>query len=114
MTRVFVYEHMCVGGAGPAEAIPRAASLFPEGRAMPADASPIDMPNFPWVVKPRFGAGSQETQTIGGHVAFSTSPGHLGEKVIQPFVPGRPASVAFLIGRRQTIALQPASQDLSD
>jgi predicted ATP-grasp superfamily ATP-dependent carboligase len=33
---------------------------------------------------------------------------------VQPFIPGRPASVAFLIGPRQTVALAPAWQHLSD
>jgi predicted ATP-grasp superfamily ATP-dependent carboligase len=86
----------------------------PTPRTLAADASPLDMPSFPWVLKPRFGAGSQETEKIDGQTAFSTSHGELGEKVIQPFIPGRSASVAFLIGRRQTIAMEPASQHLSD
>lgn len=86
----------------------------PTPRTLPRDASPFDMPAFPWVLKPRFGAGSLETQLIDGQTAFSTSRGHLGEKVIQPFVPGLAASVAFLIGPRQTIALEPAAQHLSD
>jgi predicted ATP-grasp superfamily ATP-dependent carboligase len=34
--------------------------------------------------------------------------------LVQPLVSGQPASVAFLIGPRQTIALAPAAQHLSD
>jgi tyramine---L-glutamate ligase len=86
----------------------------PTPRTLPGDASPFEVPHFPWVVKPRFGAGSQETQKIDGSVAFSTSRGHFGEKVIQPFVPGVAASVAFLLGPAQTITLEPAAQHLSD
>jgi tyramine---L-glutamate ligase len=86
----------------------------PTPRTLPGDASPFEMTDFPRVTKPRFGAGSQETQKVDGSVAFSTSPGHFGEKVIQPFVPGVAASVAFLIGPAQTIALEPAAQHLSD
>lgn len=86
----------------------------PTPRTLPGDASPFDMPNFPWVLKPRFGAGSQETQMIDGQSAFSTSRGHLGEKVVQPFISGRAASVAFLIGPAQMIVLEPAAQHLSD
>lgn len=66
----------------------------------------------PWVVKPRLGAGSQETYLVsGGHVRHH--PGTVRGMIVQPFVPGRAASVAFLIGPRQTIALAPAWQDLS-
>src|SRR5262249_15605905 len=36
------------------------------------------------------------------------------EFVLQPFAPGRPASVAFLLGPGQEVALPPASQHLSD
>lgn len=34
--------------------------------------------------------------------------------IVQPLVRGRPASVAFLIGLRQKVALMPAWQDTSD
>jgi predicted ATP-grasp superfamily ATP-dependent carboligase len=54
------------------------------------------------VVKPRYGAGSQDTYLISA------------DTIVQPFVAGQPASVSFLIGPRQTIPLLPASQDISD
>ena len=55
-----------------------------------------------FVAKPRYGAGSQDTFLLAG------------DTIVQPFVPGRPASVSFLIGPRQTVALMPAWQDISD
>ncbi len=75
---------------------------------------------FPAVLKPRDGAGSQATffiqrkedvqraRTIARHEGFT------GELLIQSFIPGRPVSVAFLLGAQQLIALPPASQELSD
>jgi predicted ATP-grasp superfamily ATP-dependent carboligase len=70
-------------------------------------------PPLPWVVKPRYGAGSQDTRLVTD--PRSALPyGPLGEMVVQPYVPGQPASVAFLIGPRQTIALAPAAQHISD
>jgi predicted ATP-grasp superfamily ATP-dependent carboligase len=68
------------------------------------------------VCKPRYGAGSQETflTTFGGWLSMAMPAGPLGEMIVQPFVPGLAASVAFLIGPRQTVILCPAEQLLSD
>ena len=76
-----------------------------------ASLAPLVRPTLRFVVKPRFGAGSQET--------FLTDSPNLetsrhGEIIVQQFVPGRPASVAFLIGPRQVLVLPPAWQDLAD
>jgi hypothetical protein len=64
----------------------------------------------PVVVKPRDGAGSWATFLVreGNGVE---RPGNF---IAQDFVEGRPASVAFLIGPKQTIPLVPAFQRLSD
>jgi predicted ATP-grasp superfamily ATP-dependent carboligase len=37
-----------------------------------------------------------------------------GEMILQPFVPGRPASVAFLLGAVAAVSLPPTAQHLSD
>jgi predicted ATP-grasp superfamily ATP-dependent carboligase len=74
---------------------------------------------FPAVLKPRFGAGSQATCLVqrpedlfGCLVAVaSEEPG--GGMLLQPFVAGMPASVAFLLGPNQTVPLAPAAQHLS-
>lgn len=89
----------------------------------------------PFVRKPRFGAGSQETYLLdasrslnrplpppnwGGKggverplASEAGAVGEIGPLIEQPFVPGFAASVAFLIGSRQTITLPPAQQRLS-
>jgi tyramine---L-glutamate ligase len=74
---------------------------------------------FPAVCKPRYGAGSQATflarnseelQACERQAAVGES---LGQRIIQPFIPGRPASVAFLTGGPEAIALLPTEQILS-
>jgi predicted ATP-grasp superfamily ATP-dependent carboligase len=74
---------------------------------------------FPAVCKPRHGAGSQTTflvrgpDELPGCLAGARAEGWEGELLLQPFVPGRPASVALLLGPGQEIALPPAWQRLS-
>jgi len=74
---------------------------------------------FPAVWKPRYGAGSQATFLV--HTAAelaacadqARTEGWRGESILQPFVPGLPASVALLLGPRQQMALLPGEQTLS-
>jgi hypothetical protein len=74
---------------------------------------------FPAVWKPRYGAGSQATFRVQAEgelaawVAQARAEGWEGEAILQPFVPGLPASVAWLLGPRQQVALLPARQILS-
>jgi predicted ATP-grasp superfamily ATP-dependent carboligase len=74
---------------------------------------------FPAVLKPRRGAGSQATflvrcpEELAGCAARATAEGWSDELIVQPFVPGQPTSVAFLLGPRRQLALLPASQHLS-
>jgi predicted ATP-grasp superfamily ATP-dependent carboligase len=87
-----------------------------------------ELPPFvpPWIVKPRFGAGAVGVRVQDSHPhPFSHKAGR-GEQekargdveiegeVIQPLIVGRAASVAFLIGPKQTMALAPCWQDLDD
>jgi predicted ATP-grasp superfamily ATP-dependent carboligase len=76
---------------------------------------------FPVVCKPRFGAGSQGTALIRDlddyRAYLEDNERHgaaLGEAIVGPWMPGVPASVAFLAGPRQCIALPAAEQCLSD
>ena len=75
--------------------------------------------DWPWVVKPRIGAGSQATFLIAGHASLEPAlvcarqEWPHGEWIIQQYVAGQPASVALLIGPQQTIALAPVRQHLS-
>jgi tyramine---L-glutamate ligase len=67
---------------------------------------------FPAVCKPRRGAGSQETYLI--HDQAELRRFRATESVVQPYIRGMPASVAFLLGPRQRLVLPPAAQHLSD
>ena len=79
-------------------------------------------PYHPAVWKPRFGAGSAATmllRTRADEERFWESVGSNWddfetELMVQDFVPGRAASVAFLIGPGQTVPLLPTFQHLSD
>jgi predicted ATP-grasp superfamily ATP-dependent carboligase len=67
---------------------------------------------FPLVCKPRFGAGSQAMRLV-------REPGELtgiteNSLLMQPWLPGRAASVAVILGDQNTMPLQPAWQHLSD
>lgn len=64
----------------------------------------------PWIVKPRFGAGSVGLMRVHSPSELPLSD----ESVLQPFIPGRAASVAFLVGPNQTIALPPCWQHLDE
>src|SRR5205807_6293862 len=80
------------------------------------------LPELTWpaVCKPRHGAGSTATflvqgpSELAGCIAQSQAEGCGDELLLQPFLPGLPASVAFLIGPRQSVALLPAEQHLSE
>ena len=73
----------------------------------------------PWVLKPRYGTGSQATFLISQHddapscVRAARSEWPRGDFLAQQYVFGQHASVALLIGAAQAIALMPARQDLS-
>ena len=74
---------------------------------------------FPGVIKPRFGAGSQATflvrsaNDLEGKLAFARKEMPGAEFILQEFVPGLPASVAFLMGTKAGLALLPAAQHIS-
>ena len=75
---------------------------------------------FPVVCKPRHGAGSQATFLAKSSAELQACDEQaaaeecFGPRVIQPFVAGRPASVAFLTGGPEAIALMPTEQILSE
>jgi predicted ATP-grasp superfamily ATP-dependent carboligase len=74
---------------------------------------------FPAVCKPRFGAGSQATFLVpSAHhledaLAVARQEMPAAQFLLQPFVPGLAASVAFLVGGAGMIPLLPAAQHLS-
>jgi predicted ATP-grasp superfamily ATP-dependent carboligase len=66
-------------------------------------------PGPSWVVKPRFGAGSQETRVNGSLIPV----GGFGPMIVQSYVRGRAASAAILCGPRAQLALPPVEQSIS-
>jgi len=74
-----------------------------------------DFDTFPVVLKPRDGAGSECTRLVTdrtGELSLMKRP-PIG-MIVQPFIPGIPASIAFLIGPNQIVPLCPTHQRLSD
>jgi len=76
-------------------------------------------PGFPVVLKPRDGAGSQATFRIRNREEWTDAwqqarQDMASEFLVQRFVSGQPASVAFLIGPGQVMPLASAAQHLSD
>ena len=72
---------------------------------------------FPAVLKPRDGAGSEGVyycKSVGeAENRLRESGVYRRAMLVQSFAPGTPASVAFLVGPRETVALAPAFQHLS-
>jgi predicted ATP-grasp superfamily ATP-dependent carboligase len=74
---------------------------------------------FPLVWKPRDGAGSTATFRLESAVdvarcrSLRDAEQHTGEMIMQEFVPGQPASLAFLTGPNLAIPLLPTFQHLS-
>lgn len=71
---------------------------------------------FPVVWKPRDGAGSTDTFLIRDRFELASALAARDptrDMILQEFVPGRAASVAFLCGPRERVALQPTFQLLS-
>jgi tyramine---L-glutamate ligase len=99
----------------------RAAGLIPVAR----NPNGGDIPRcslqdfFPCVLKPRFGAGSQATFLVRSASELDESMRQASEEmpdadfILQRFVPGIHASVAFLVGRTEAFPLLPAAQHLS-
>jgi predicted ATP-grasp superfamily ATP-dependent carboligase len=70
----------------------------------------------PYVLKLRYGAGSQEMMVCtdsSTRMDINYEAAGIGEFILQPLIIGIPASVAFLIGPRRTHALPPAEQFVS-
>ncbi len=74
---------------------------------------------FPAVCKPRHGAGSQATFLIQSVADLSRLLNEAradmprSDILLQPFVSGQPASITFLVGPKQRLALPPATQEIS-
>ncbi len=83
------------------------------------DRAPTACEAFPVVWKPRDGCGSTATFLLRDRFESSRAQAvaareHAGPMILQEFVPGLPASVAFLCGPGGNVPLLPAAQHLSD
>jgi hypothetical protein len=85
-----------------------------------SDREPTACEAFPVVWKPRDGAGSTATFRLDSALDVSRAQAQLaaenqtGPMILQEFVPGQPASVAFLCGPNGNLPLVPVLQLLSD
>jgi tyramine---L-glutamate ligase len=91
----------------------------PETRIVPLQTS-LSSEDFPLIWKPRDGAGSQATFLVTNAADFEQCAGRAaaegwhGEAIVQPYVHGVPASVAFLLGTEELpVPLRPAIQHVS-
>jgi predicted ATP-grasp superfamily ATP-dependent carboligase len=89
----------------------------PSPRTWPLGPSVPDV--IQCVVKPQFGAGSTATRRVDDPGRFAEVVGELrvefaGPMIVQEYVPGEPASVAFLCGPAGDVPLLPGYQALSD
>ena len=85
----------------------------------PVERSVAEWTTFPAVFKPRDGAGSQHSYLVRDHVSLASSfeqalsDGLRGDGLLQPYVPGKAASVSLLVGPHETIPLLAGEQVLS-
>jgi tyramine---L-glutamate ligase len=93
----------------------RAGILTPSCRRLGEEGT-----SFPAVCKPRYGAGSQATFLVNSERELASCPrraaeeGWHGELLIQPFIRGKAASAAFLVGPAGQFPLLAAEQHLSE
>jgi len=83
-----------------------------------ASLNEADPPEFPCVVKPRCGAGSENTYVAHDSTAYRQVCNAVAgdEMIVQPYVAGTPCSIAAFFDdhSRLTVLLPPAAQHLSD
>jgi predicted ATP-grasp superfamily ATP-dependent carboligase len=84
----------------------------PEGVLLESDESPPLQFNYPAVLKPVDGAGSQDIYVISG--AYDSAPAYAWPRRLERYIPGMAASVAVLCGPAGGIPLAPCRQRLSD
>src|SRR5262245_3801578 len=101
--KLLLADHLCARG------VPT-PPVWPLRDALRGGGAP-----FPVVVKRRDGAGSLGTFLAGDRHSLEHGARSLDVDrfLVQPLVPGTAASVALLIGPRQTLTLAPALQHLS-
>jgi predicted ATP-grasp superfamily ATP-dependent carboligase len=95
-----------------AEWLARHGIAAPEGRAIePKQSLPAHF-GYPAILKPRDGAGSLGIRSVADACQASQMDVDCPSR-LERFCPGHPCSVSLLVGRRESIALPPFSQRLS-
>jgi predicted ATP-grasp superfamily ATP-dependent carboligase len=103
-----------------ADKLTLACHLHEHGISTPPCATPPGEWAYPFVCKPRDGAGSQATFLLHDPAELQAClnrarrEGWQGEMIVQPFVPGQAVSVALLLGPGRCVALPAAAQHLSE
>jgi tyramine---L-glutamate ligase len=77
----------------------------------PDDTLPVDF-EYPAVLKPIDGAGSQDTYVVSG--PHDSPPAYAWPRRLERFVPGLAASVSLVCGANSRLALMPCRQRISD
>jgi predicted ATP-grasp superfamily ATP-dependent carboligase len=84
----------------------------PIGRVLePEEPLPADI-EYPAVLKPVDGAGSQDTYLVAG--PHDMPPAYAWPRRLERYIPGMPASVTILCGPAGRVALEPCKQRISD
>jgi predicted ATP-grasp superfamily ATP-dependent carboligase len=93
------------------ETLAAAGVPVPTGQVLePEEPLPADF-DYPAVLKPVEGAGSQDTYLIAG--PHDMPPAYAWPRRLERYVPGLPASVALLCGPAGRVALEPCKQRIS-
>jgi predicted ATP-grasp superfamily ATP-dependent carboligase len=107
-------EFICVAADKHATCLRLAATGVPtpDGIVLQPDQKlPTDFA-YPAVLKPVYGAGSQDTQLVAG--PYDEPPPYAWPRRLEKYVPGLAASVAVLCGPAGSVSLIPCKQRLSD
>ncbi len=84
----------------------------PRGMVLESDAALPEDFEYPAVLKPVEGAGSQDTYLVSG--PHDAPPAYAWPRRLETFVPGLPVSVALLCGPAGRLALAPCRQRISN
>ncbi|MEM9186627.1 MAG: ATP-grasp domain-containing protein [Planctomycetota bacterium] len=89
----------------------RAGVPVVDGILMPSDEPLPAHRSYPAVIKPNDGAGSGDIYVVAG--PHDTPPASVGDRRVEPLIPGTAASVAALSGPDGSTVLPPCRQRLS-